>query len=130
MSTLKTGTVQNNSGTGAPLFKNNAGTEIGQLAKAWINFNGTGTIAIRDSFNVNSITDDDTGRYTINFTNALPNTNYCPVHFNNADSSEHYESFNNAWGGGMTLNTTNLKVSSYHNTWTDSAQFFVVVFGA
>ena len=37
MSTLKTGTIQNNTGTGAPLFKNNAGTEIGQLAKAWVN---------------------------------------------------------------------------------------------
>jgi len=45
-------------------------------AKAWVNFNGTGTVAIRDSFNVSSITDRGTGQYTINFTNAMPNANY------------------------------------------------------
>ena len=46
------------------------------IAKAWVNFNGTGTVAIRDSFNVSSITDNGTGQYTINFTTAMPNTNY------------------------------------------------------
>lgn len=46
------------------------------IAKAWVNFNGTGTVAIRDSFNVSSITDLGTGRYTINFTTAMPNANY------------------------------------------------------
>ena len=50
-----------------------------QVAKAWVNFNGTGTVAIRDSFNVSSITDNGTGDYTVNFTNAMANTNYCPV---------------------------------------------------
>jgi hypothetical protein len=47
------------------------------IAKAWVNFNGTGTVAIRDSFNVSSVTDNGTGDYTINFTTAMPNTNYC-----------------------------------------------------
>lgn len=46
------------------------------IAKAWVNFNGTGTVAIRDSFNVSSITDNGTGDYTINFTTAMPNVNY------------------------------------------------------
>jgi hypothetical protein len=46
------------------------------IAKAWVNFNGTGTPAIRDSFNVSSITDNGTGDYTINFTTALPNGDY------------------------------------------------------
>lgn len=41
------------------------GTEREDLCKAWINFNGTGTIAINDSFNVTSITDDGTGLFTI-----------------------------------------------------------------
>jgi hypothetical protein len=45
-------------------------------AKAWVNFNGTGTVAIRASFNVTSITDNGTGSYTINFTTALPDANY------------------------------------------------------
>lgn len=48
-------------------------------AKAWVNFNGTGTPAIRASFNVTSITDNGTGDYTVNFTTALTDTNYCPV---------------------------------------------------
>jgi hypothetical protein len=45
-------------------------------AKAWVNFNGTGTVAINSSFNVSSITDNGTGDYTVNFTNAFANTNY------------------------------------------------------
>jgi hypothetical protein len=46
------------------------------IAKAWVNFNGTGTVAIRDSFNVSSITDNGTGNYTVNFTTAMSNANY------------------------------------------------------
>jgi len=49
------------------------------VTTAWVNFNGTGTVAIRDSYNVSSITDNGTGDYTINFASALTNTNYCPV---------------------------------------------------
>jgi hypothetical protein len=51
-------------------------TEQGQLCKAWVNFNGTGTVAIRASYNVSSITDNGTGDYTVNFTTALADTNY------------------------------------------------------
>ena len=45
-------------------------------AKAWMSLNGTGTIAIRDSFNVSSVTDNGNGAYTQNFTNSLLNGNY------------------------------------------------------
>jgi hypothetical protein len=48
-------------------------------AKAWVNFNGTGTPAIRGSFNVSSITDLGTGQYTVNFTTAMPTANYSAV---------------------------------------------------
>jgi hypothetical protein len=44
--------------------------------RAWVNFNGTGTVAIRASGNVSSITDHGTGEYTVNFTTAMPDTNY------------------------------------------------------
>jgi hypothetical protein len=44
--------------------------------RAWVNFNGTGTVAIRESGNVSSITDNGTGDYTVNFTNALTDANY------------------------------------------------------
>ena len=50
-----------------------------QVAKAWVNFNGSGTVSIRDSFNVSSITDDGTGLYTINFTNPMSDTNYAMI---------------------------------------------------
>jgi hypothetical protein len=46
------------------------------LCKAWVNFNGTGTVAIRASYNVSSITDNGVGDYTVNFTTALADANY------------------------------------------------------
>ena len=45
--------------------------------RAWVNFNGTGTVAIRDSGNVSSITDNNVGDYRVNFSTAMPDTNYC-----------------------------------------------------
>ena len=47
--------------------------------RAWVNFNGTGTVAIRASGNVSSITDNGTGNYTVNFINAMPDANYALV---------------------------------------------------
>lgn len=44
--------------------------------RAWVNFNGTGTVAIRASGNVSSITDNGTGNYTVNFTTAMPDTGF------------------------------------------------------
>ena len=63
---------------------NNAGSEsvnttyvVNGSAKVWVNFNGTGTIAARDSLNVGSLTDNGTGDYTVNFSNSMGNVNYC-----------------------------------------------------
>ena len=75
MSTVVVGTIQSNS-TSPPTFNNTNGTEIGTLCRAFVNFNGTGTVAIRAAFNVTSITDNGTGDYTVNFTNALPDASY------------------------------------------------------
>lgn len=47
--------------------------------RAWVNFNGTGTVAIRASGNVTSITDNGTGDYTVNFTITMPDANYSCV---------------------------------------------------
>jgi hypothetical protein len=47
--------------------------------RAWVNFNGTGTVAIRASGNVSSITDNGTGNYTVNFTTAMVDVNYSAV---------------------------------------------------
>lgn len=48
-------------------------------ARAWVNFNGTGTVAIRAAYNVSSITDNGVGDYTVNFTNAMPDANYSEI---------------------------------------------------
>ena len=50
--------------------------EASGLCKAWCNFNGVGTVAIRASYNVSSITDNGVGDYTVNFTTALADANY------------------------------------------------------
>jgi hypothetical protein len=56
----------------------NFDTAGGNAVKAWVNFNGTGTVAIRASYNVSSITDGGVGLYTVNFTTAMPDANYAP----------------------------------------------------
>lgn len=48
-------------------------------SRAWVNFNGTGTVAIRASGNVTSITDNGTGTYAVNLTTAMPDANYAAV---------------------------------------------------
>ena len=55
--------------------------------RAWVNFNGTGTVAIRASGNVSSITDNGTGDYTVNFTTAMPDANYNAVISQGNDNS-------------------------------------------
>jgi hypothetical protein len=62
-----------------PLIEDVNGVQVGTFCRAWVNFDGTGTVAIRDSFNVSSITDGGTGIYTVNFTNSMPDANYAVV---------------------------------------------------
>jgi hypothetical protein len=57
-------------------FATVSGTAPIYPCRAWVNFNGTGTVAIRASGNVSSITDAGTGLYEVNFTNAMPDANY------------------------------------------------------
>ena len=63
----------------SPLVKtalNASGSAPIYACRAWVNFNGTGTVAIRASGNVSSITDNGVGNYTVNFTTAMPDVNY------------------------------------------------------
>lgn len=76
---VATGGVQRGQFDSSGNFKFNSG--YGSVAtaygcRAWVNFNGTGTVAIRASGNVTSITDNGVGDYTVNFTNAMPDANY------------------------------------------------------
>ena len=50
-----------------------------RMAKVWINFNGTGSVAIRSSYGVSSIADVSTGKYTVNFSTNMPNVNYATI---------------------------------------------------
>ena len=68
--------IKNGVANTPPTIQDSAGTQIGTFCRAWVNFNGTGTVAIRASFNVSSITDNGTGDYTVNFTTALADANY------------------------------------------------------
>jgi len=74
------GDLQFNSGYGS------VATAYG--CRAWVNFNGTGTVAIRASGNVTSITDNGTGDYTVNFTNAMPDANYVIAGTSGLDSTD------------------------------------------
>lgn len=77
MSTLKADTLSNRLGTlSIPMDRVAQG-----VAAAWVNFNGTGTVAIRASYNVSSITDNGTGDYTVNFTTALADADYVVTGF-------------------------------------------------
>ena len=78
---------QNTTGSAATVTGNATGSTFGFNSgygsvataygcRAWVNFNGTGTVAIRDSGNVLSITDNGVGLYTVNFTTAMPDANY------------------------------------------------------
>ena len=73
MSLIKANNITNVTG-GIPTVK---GQRL--IPTAWVNFNGTGTVAINDDENVSSITDVDVGKYTVNFTTAMANANYCPL---------------------------------------------------
>jgi hypothetical protein len=55
--------------------------------RAWVNFNGTGSVAIRASGNVSSITDNGTGYYTVNFTTAMVDANYAVVYSSKVDAT-------------------------------------------
>ena len=84
MSTIKTTTLSTQGGSTVPVD-----TVVNGTAKAWVNFNGTGTVAIRRAFNVSSVTDRNVGRYTVNLTTAMPDSNFtvsCVGSTNNGDN--------------------------------------------
>ena len=76
----RTGTTVLQDGSNNLLMNSGYGSDaVAYGCRAWVNFNGRDTVAIRASGNVSSITDNGTGDYTINFTTAMPNTNYCAL---------------------------------------------------
>jgi hypothetical protein len=112
------GLMQFNSGYGS------VATAFG--CRAWVNFDGTGTPAIRANGNVSSITDNNTGRYTVNFTNALPDANYSAVTSANVttiSTDERFSTPNN-------LTTTSVAIATHdrNGNHSDSALICVAIF--
>ena len=92
-----------------------------RLAKAWVNFNGAGSVAIRDSFNVSSITDEATGKYTVNFATAMANANYAP-------QWEIDNNLNQKWVQNLT--TTTMQTRAYTGSaYQDINGAYVIVVG-
>lgn len=116
MSTAKFDTLSNLAGTQTVPVA----TVAQGVSRAWVNFNGTGTVAIRAAFNVSSITDNGTGNYTVNFTTAMADTNYVTTY---SDYS---------WGLGYqeAFTTTSFRTVSMSNNFTvnDVAVILVAVF--
>ena len=108
-------------------------SEQSGLCKAWVNFNVTGTVAIRASYNVSSITDNGTGDYTVNFTTALADANYsmtasCSYRSGNNYNSAHI--FTNASGTIVAPTTTaaRLQLSTVTLGSADSEYVTVAIF--
>jgi len=131
MSTLKVNTVQHNT-TGfnnVVQFTDGAGTENGTLCRAWVNFNGTGTVAIRADFNVSSITDIALGQYTVNFSNALSDANYAAVvtsYYTNATNQNGYISYEDSRLTARTSSSFTLATSTT-SVYNDSAIISVII---
>jgi hypothetical protein len=98
------------------------------ICKAWINYKATTTAAIRDSFNVSSVTTLSTGKYQINFTTAMPNANYCFTFGQQPPNDVFYSSkvdFN------QTYSTTNIQISTGVSTSaTDALSACVAIFSS
>lgn len=105
-----------------------SGTAPLYMARAWVNFNGTGTVAIRASGNVTSITDNGTGDYTVNFTTAMPDANYIANVTGNVDATGNY-GYSTAAPYNASPTTSAIRVAlSNPSVRTDAAFMFVSIF--
>ena len=113
--------IKNGVANTPPTVQDSAGTQIGTFCRAWVNFNGTGTVAIRASFNVSSITDNATGDYTVNFTTALVDANFSVAGW--ARVSGAGGTF--AGVNDTPLTTSSARIGSFNNSGTVSDALFV-----
>lgn len=82
-------------------------------AKAWVNFNGTGTVAVRDNFNVSSVTDGATGRYQATFTSSMADINF------SASGTAGSSTNSGVDNGAVTLR---IRAATYLDTFTRNVQ--------
>lgn len=85
-------------------------------AKAWVNFNGTGTVAIRDSFNVLGITDISAGKYSVVFNTAMSNANYGIFALTGEQSAGGVSAMLSKTSNPLTISTTEYTVYINNNS--------------
>jgi hypothetical protein len=91
---------------------NAGGTAPIYACRAWVNFNGTGTVAIRASGNVTSITDRGTGAYTVNLSTAMPNTNFATIVTGQKDANDDGYVLGGIGTGGYTTSAIQVTMQS------------------
>ena len=96
-------------------------------AKAWVKFTGTGTVAIQESLNVGSITDNSTGDYTVNFTNAMTDANYSISGTATRNALNNYASFFSPWTS-ITASALRIQSVNFAGGLEDSLHTSVAIF--
>jgi hypothetical protein len=107
-------------------FATVSGTAPIYPCRAWVSFNGTGTVAIRGSGNVTSITDNGTGEYTVNFTTAMSDANYSVVYGSGEGAAG--SGLRIAAQSGNTTTTQRIAIRNLSNTLVDAEQVNVGIF--
>lgn len=120
MSTLRVNTLQDATGSNQPAM---AGA-----AKAWVNFDGTGTVAIREQFNVSSITDIGTGQYQVNLTNPMPDTSFCAMGSTLGTLNAAYATFLNGDNTAYTTSMVAIEVRNVNSSLYDQDVINVAIF--
>ena len=126
MSTLSVINIQGQSAATLPVFQDSTGTEYGRLCRAFVNFNGKGSVSTNQStygsFNVTSVYKNATGDYTISFTKNMPDTGYCVTC--SSQYSNSVTSTRGSFAGPYSNSTTPFSQNSIRiqNTYVDSNQ--------
>ena len=104
-----------------------SGTAPLYMCRAWVNFNGTGTPAIRASGNVSSITDNGTGTYTINITTALADTNFATL-VSAGDTTVSSANSTMTYVGSKSTTTQFVSIRNGTNSDVDRDQILIAIF--
>ena len=128
-----TGTAASLTAGAATKLSNDTGSAPSYSCRAWVNFNGTGTVAINASGNVSSITDNGVGDYTVNFATAMPDAFYCAVanaaKYDSSNDGNQRTQIGGIVGAPQTASSTRVRVTQgTAATSVDSPMVFVAIF--
>jgi hypothetical protein len=113
---------QSNIETQSKTALNASGSAPIYACRAWVNFNGTGTVAIRASGNVSSITDNGTGRFTVNLTTAMSDANYAAL------ISSIRRTFINTADAGISTSSFTVASDDSSGNAVDVTQYYAAIF--